>query len=336
MRGFLVALVTLALLFLLVRWIGFDSRGTDIGPAPISGEGDVVGKRDLVPAGLLEVQGDAGRGVAEARVQEKGGVEAGVETARDAATCELVGIVADEREARLPEVRVRLQAFRVWTEGIDVPRLPGPWDHRGWEVHSDAQGRFRFEVPVPTAKLTWLTLHPDPHHDSARIDFGSAQSGGRPALAAGRTDLGTIRLGRTGSIEGIALDLHGIPLAGVELDSGPECPQTWNRGGTSDAEGRYTIPHVPPGVGTVSAKLGGYLDACFEKVIVDAGRTTRGVDLRLGAAPTISGFVLDSSGAALEGVRINGRPAGGGRPRWRSPASTEASGSTCGRIERTG
>lgn len=234
-------------------------------------------------------------------------------TAATAAGCIVLGRVIDEERRGLAQVVVRLFGYKLWAEGRDVPRLAGEYDHRGWEARTDGEGRFRFEVPVPTAMTTQLSITPDPFHDSARVYFGGRNAAARPPLRAGENDLGEFLLAATGAIRGSVSSQAGAPLAGAELQVGADASTTIGREAVSDANGIYQIDHVKPGSHGVGAGAEGWLSEFRKPIEVQAGRVSAGVDFRLKAAPILRGRVEDEHGRGLAGVRLWGWPISSGK-----------------------
>jgi len=228
------------------------------------------------------------------------------------AKCVVFGVVVDEAGAPLQGVAVRLQAYKQWAEGVDVPRLEGRYDMRGFEVATDVDGAFRFDVLPPTAARTSLEVRPDRFHDSHRIWFGKGNNRARPTLTAGVRNLGEIRLATTGAVRGRVTDAHGQPIADVKMDVGPGRSTTYSRGARTGADGTYLIAHAPVGTYAVKAKAEGYLSGYLEPVTVDARRDTTGVDFTLLAAPSIQGIVVDEQGQPIEGAKLWGWPSSSG------------------------
>ncbi|HTF87276.1 MAG TPA: carboxypeptidase-like regulatory domain-containing protein [Planctomycetota bacterium] len=225
--------------------------------------------------------------------------------------CIVLGRAADENDQPLAGVMVQLFAYKVWTEGVDVPRLPGERDLRGFEMTTAADGKFRFETPVPTAESLWLTLEPDPFHDSARKILGGKRQDA-PPLHAGENDFGTIRLVSTGAIRGSVRDESGAPIAGAKLVLGPERSQTLGREGVSDAAGNFMVGHSPAGTMGLNAKAEGYLSEFRKPIDVELARFTDHVDFVLRKAPSLSGIVVDDTGSSIEGARLFGWPKSSG------------------------
>ena len=226
----------------------------------------------------------------------------------------LIGRVVDETQAPLEGATVVLKAYQVWAQGHEVPRLPGPYDFRGWSTTTDAEGAFRFEVPVPSAPWTLFEIAPDPYHADHDLIFGGDRDDAQAPLTAGLRDLGTILLVGTGSIAGTVRDEGGLPIEAAELDVGPveSASYTYGHGANSDANGVFEVGHVPPGTYGVSVKAEGYLSEFLQPVEVHLARTTGGQDVVLRRAPALRGRVVDGAGAPIEGVRLWGWPASSG------------------------
>ncbi|MSR64022.1 MAG: carboxypeptidase regulatory-like domain-containing protein [Planctomycetes bacterium] len=227
------------------------------------------------------------------------------------AECALFGRVVDENDRGLARVSVRLAAYKVWTAGVDVPRLPGKYDMRGWEVTSELDGSFRLVTPVPTAERVSLSIEPDPFHDSAREEFGGRDSDARAPLHAGDNDLGVFRLVATGALRGTVRDAAGSPLENANLRVANDRVTTLERESDSDAGGGYLIAHVKPGTFGVNAECKGYLSEFKKPFLVEVGRVTEGVDFALAVAPTVSGAIVDEQGCGLAGAKLWGWPGSG-------------------------
>lgn len=226
--------------------------------------------------------------------------------------CVVRGRVVDEEGEPLASVPVHLLAYGIWAEGVEVPRLDGPYDMRGFEVDTDSSGAFCIEAPVPTARGTTLSITPDRFHDSYRVDFETGRSRSQPSLIAGERDLGEIRLATTGAVRGRVTAADGRPLDDVWMGVGPDRSSTYGRNARTGGDGTYTIEHAPVGTYAVKAKAEGYLSGYLEPVTVEAWRDTTGIDFVLAVAPTLEGIVVDERGAPIEGVKLWGWPASSG------------------------
>lgn len=263
---------------------------------PVDSPDQVAGERTQVPAQVIASEADAGT------------------------KCVVLGRVIDEHDDPVPGAIVRLQAYKVWAEGVEIPRLEGPYEYRGFEVQTDSDGAFRITAPVPTTKSTWLTIEPGPYHDSHRVTFETLRERALPSLTAGERDLGVLRLAGTGAIRGRVTDVTGLPVGGAKMDTGPGRVMTYSRGGTTAEDGTYSIPHARVGTYWVKVKVEGYLSASRDSITVETGRDTVGVDFVMTPAPTIGGTVRDAAGRPVEGATVGGWPVitdgGGGQGAW--------------------
>jgi len=218
------------------------------------------------------------------------------------------GRVLDEGGASLADARVRIAAHQIWAEGIDLPRLEGRYDLRGFEVRTDATGAFRIEAPPPTTRRTTLTIEAGPFHDSYSLRFGGTRVGDRPSLGADQLDLGEIRLASTGAISGRVTDTQGKPLTDVHMTIGAEKGLTFGRNAWTNASGRYILDHSPVGTYGIEARLEGFINGFRSPILVQARIETSGVDFVLETAESIEGVVVDESGRPLEGAELWGWP----------------------------
>lgn len=225
--------------------------------------------------------------------------------------CVVLGRAVDENDLPLADVRVRLLAYKMWADGVSVPRLQGKAEHYGFEMATGPDGRFRFETPVPTAESTWLTLDPDPFHESARLTLGGKRRDVRAPLQLGDNDLGSIRLGATGAIRGSVRDETGAPVADARLAVRSASGQALGREAFSDAAGNFVVGHAPAGSLSLSADAEGYLTETRTPIDVKLGLFTDNVDFVVRKAPTLSGFVVDDTGAPIEGVMLVSFPTQG-------------------------
>ena len=125
-----------------------------------------------------------------------------------------------------------------------------------------------------------------------------------------------------GILQGFVLDARsGRPVTAATVDViGAERTTT----ASTDNEGRYAVDTLPSGEYRVQARARGYVPAYYGQrdaadrsaaVDVRAGRLTRGIDVRLMPAGTVSGRVFDDRGDGLAGVEIElvGERYGAGR-----------------------
>lgn len=245
-------------------------------------------------------------------VREEVTVEPSRPEAAPPAECIVIGTVLDEDGRPLAQVNVQLSAYQVWAADVDVPRLEGRYDMRGFELETEADGSFRFETPVPSAPRTVLRVRPERFHDSHTVYFDSTRDSAQPGLTAGVRDLGEIRLATTGALRGRVVDRNGAPLADVNVDIGPGRSTTYSRDAYTDADGTYVVAHAPIGTYAIKAKLEGFLSGHLEPVTVERQRDTQVPDFVLEPAPSIEGIVRDELGAPLADVRLYGWPRSSG------------------------
>ncbi len=210
----------------------------------------------------------------------------------------LVGRVLDEAGRPLEGVRLRLRpAGATWSS-------PPPADD-ALEGATDAQGRFRFDVPVPSAERTWLEVEPGRFHALATIPRGDAGEESDLRLLPGSNTMPDIRLAARGAITGRVVGPDGTPIADASIVS-----QTTT---TTRADGTFELGHVATGKVLVRVSAPGLCATTREVVLPRAGVAIAMPEVRLGPRPVISGTVVDRDDAPVEGVRVDARPVGGGQ-----------------------
>lgn len=210
----------------------------------------------------------------------------------------LAGRVLDEAERSLSGVRLRLRpAGTTWSS-------PPPPDD-ALEGATDEQGRFRFDVPVPSAERPWLEVEPDRFHALATILLGDAGSERDPRLLPGSNTLPDIRLAARGAVTGRVVGPDWAPIAEASIVS-----QTTT---TTRADGTFELGHVAPGKVLVRVSAPGLCATTHDVVMPRAGVVIAIPEVRLGLRPVISGTVVDRDDAPVEGVRVDARPVGGGQ-----------------------
>jgi protocatechuate 3,4-dioxygenase beta subunit len=268
----------------------------------------------VVPAPTIEAAPTAAaepRSVAVPETTREESVAASAPPATSA-RCIVFGRLLDENGAPLVGAEVRLYGYKVWAEGLEVPRLSGRMEFRGFEVATGSAGDFRIGAPVPTVARTVLSIHPDRFHDSVTLYFAEAGDRMLPPIDAGERDLGELRVARTGALIGRVLDSEGRPLADVYMDIGETRVTTLGRNAETGADGSYVIAHAPVGTYGVSTKAKEYLSHFEEGIRVEAGRDTLVPDIVLVRAPTLEGTVVDENGRPVAGARLWGWPVGSG------------------------
>jgi hypothetical protein len=194
-----------------------------------------------------------------------------------------------------------------WAAGVKMPSV----DIRGhrtsaFESKSDAEGRFDFDVPVPTSSEVLFFFEPDEFHSIDSREFGPDAGHQQPPLKAGDNDLGAFRLTWTGSIEGTvrAGDGSAIAKAQVSIHGASQC--------RSESDGKFLLEHVPAGSWSLEVKRDGFM-SLEKSVAIEARHRTSGTSIVLERAPSISGMVVDESGAPLAGIQVQGWPAESGQ-----------------------
>lgn len=264
----------------------------------------------------------ADQGLVDAEPRAIAGLGAGTSAAgsestipADPSRCVVIGRVLDVNGDPVVGAQVRLFAFRVWAADIDVPRLAGRFDFRGFEVATDAIGNFRIEAPPPTATRVTFEIRPGRYLDSHTIYFAESGRRMQQPLTAGVRDLGEIRLARTGALIGRVIDTEGRPIADAQVSIGETFTTTLERDTQSTADGTYVVAHAPSGTYGVTVHADRYISHFEPGITVEMGRDSLVPNIVLAIAPTIEGVVVDELDRPVAGARFSGWPVGtnGGR-----------------------
>ncbi|WP_257453084.1 carboxypeptidase regulatory-like domain-containing protein [Archangium lipolyticum] len=116
----------------------------------------------------------------------------------------------------------------------------------------------------------------------------------------------TVALQGAGVIEGFVEDARGRPASGAEVKVSGSTPQVVTTG-----EGGGFSVEVEAGLHVLSARRGDEAGSLDKPVVVSAGKTARGVRLRLGPGATLEGRVVaKASGAPVAGAHVDVSPLG--------------------------
>ena len=257
----------------------------------------------IVLVALTSVAGAAQVSGAEGRTE----VPAGEAVAYPRAL--IFGRVVDLNDKPLAEVGLRLGSVgERWVSKDLYPEAL-----TGFRTVTDADGAFRFDVPVPTSSWTTFSLRPSEFHTRDGRDFGMAGGRDEEPLREGDNDLGTFVLANAGVIAGRIVDLDGAPISGAHARLERTGPGGYTlNSNITGADGVYRIGHIPAGRRDAESLADGFVSAKRTGIEVVEREVTAGVDFILHPSPSISGRVLDASGQPLESARVRGWPVGGG------------------------
>jgi len=161
-------------------------------------------------------------------------------------------------------------------------------DDRNKELSTKTDEEGRFKLAPEAAGCLAVSNHPD---------FGPSE---RVTLRAGEN---TIRLGKSGGIEGQVIDEKGSPISPyvIAVESftksgdGAEGPAVSRQARTvQDQTGSFLLEKLAPGRYILTASADGRPPVHSEPIEVEAGRTTRGVRITLPRGATLTGKVLDA------------------------------------------
>ena len=297
----LLALVALALL----RWSAADSPlSSEPIPAPEQGRSDLrpAAAEELKGAELHGAEGDGREELTSQGVVQDSGGEAWPRAL-------VRGRVLDEHGAPLSGARVSL--VTVGEEWVAPHVYDG--DFPPTEAETGDDGRYEFDLPLPSSSWISLSVTHLPYHVRAGRDFGLAGGRNQPPRLPGENDLGDLVLAEAGGFRGRVLAEDGSPIAGARVSLSGVFPGGYSAGAESDESGAYLVGGVPPGRYQARARAKGYQLQESDSIDVERGIISEGPEFQLALAATISGRVLDQDGVPLAGVKLWGWPASSGR-----------------------
>lgn len=121
----------------------------------------------------------------------------------------------------------------------------------------------------------------------------------------------TVR-GRVLSVDDASDETEVVPLPGAQVAALPQGLRNmaYNEevldatSVTTDAEGRYTMRHVPPGEIEVLAIAPGHVSGTSPRLVLPAAGSANAPDLVLRGGPVLAGRVVDSGGLPIPGVHV--------------------------------
>lgn len=227
--------------------------------------------------------------------------------------CQVEGRVVDSAGVPLAGVSVRLSSVgEAWTTELSDADLAAEVPGGHVVVITAADGRFAFDLPVPTASWVMLYITGSDYHGITGRAFGVAGGRNKEPLRAGKNELGDFVLVATGAIAGRVTDAGGAPLADATVSLSGSFPGGYAVNCSSESDGNYRLGHVPEGTYAVGCKREGYRSEGRAGITVRNAGTSPAVDFVLQAALTISGRVVDPLGQPVANVRIWGWPTASG------------------------
>lgn len=210
--------------------------------------------------------------------------------------------------------------YTVGESWIDDPSFEG--EVGSTEATTDEEGRFEFDLALPTSSWISLSVSCPPFHTRTSREFGFAGGRKEPPLVPGDNDLGDLILQPAGTVRG------QVRNGGAELPTGTRISISLSASASTiscglDEEGHYELSGVPPGRHSVRARSEGFLSVTRDSIEVVAGEVTEGVDFSLEPAETISGRVVDEDSRPVMGAKITGRSVTPGSSRTCSTRSAE-------------
>jgi hypothetical protein len=227
--------------------------------------------------------------------------------------CRVFGRVLDEQSGPLAGVELSLYAVGgPWSKTDKLePDKPADRSYERLRITTGLDGRFEFDAPVPTADWVSLTISPSPYFALVDRHFGPAGGRDKPRLVEGDNDLCDIVLAVRGAVEGRIVSESGAPIAGANAAIAADGDRISNA--SSDESGHFVVGHLPAGPFELGIRAEGWLQPTKVTGVVELGATARIDDVVLTPAPSISGIVVEESGAPVAGVRVRGTPTSRGQ-----------------------
>jgi beta-lactamase regulating signal transducer with metallopeptidase domain/peroxiredoxin len=202
------------------------------------------------------------------------------------------GIVQDENGKPVVGASVHLSIPSTGNSGdygVGKPRVA----LGNFQTNTDTSGRWHCDT-VP-AKLDRISIGVE-HADY--LTEGGGPFGLSPALPELYTRNAVVVLKKGLSATGRVTDNAGKPIAGARVAL---TRLTSKKASTTDAQGRFDLPHLPPGQNKLAIQANGHVPILQEVMVAD-GMTP--VDIRLEAGRAVSGRVLDDENKPIEGAII--------------------------------
>ncbi len=179
------------------------------------------------------------------------------------------------------------------------------------EMNQETDASDSFEAP--DGRFALGGLYPGEWKLSASADGHHMTAPGVQVLVPQGDQVVEIRLERSASVSGIVQDPRGTPVPGAQVgpSQGGSEQSTFFRGGrdedgavVSDADGRFVLENLPPGVFAVEASATDW--AVSEAVTVELapGAAVEGVIVALRNGGRIVGDVFDESGEPMVGRQV--------------------------------
>jgi hypothetical protein len=203
----------------------------------------------------------------------------------------VTGRCVDEKAMTLAGVDVSLETVgERWSATVSAPYAIVD-DRPQFEFHarSDADGRFRFDVPQPDAKSILLVATPGPAQMVLRRTLDHV-------IGAGDADLGDVCCASAGRITGTVRTPAGAPVEGVLVHAQLERESAES---TSDRDGRFLLGHLVAGSWRMEARSPCYELGLARSIDVAAGGDPIQFDFVAEPVPALEGRVVDPDGAPI-------------------------------------
>ncbi|MCY1082506.1 carboxypeptidase-like regulatory domain-containing protein [Archangium lansingense] len=185
--------------------------------------------------------------------------------------------------------------------GVQV-RTHSYWDFIERKALTDASGRFSFEG-LPPQDTYGLTVVHEGLKAALDVDF-KAPEGSDSKLLGERTEL-LVELTPAIELRGIVRDEAGRPILNAEVTVEQQEGEffTYSTSAETDAEGRYVLDALEPGIYQLAVDAEGHLTS--ERQTLEVLKGTGHADFVLPRATLLEGVLVDAEGEPVPGETVN-------------------------------
>jgi hypothetical protein len=251
-----------------------------------------------------------------------GPVDLGRLTMPDGTTIE--GLVVDGHGA--PVVGAEIMPMPTQEEDMDLMAFRNREGQGQEPVRTGPDGRFRLEGLRAGSRYELVAVHPE---------YGMASA---PGVKAPTEEPVRIEMKKMRIFSGRVVGPEGEPVAGAELSwvqesrIGGGASFSASGAGFTDAEGRFQVPELSPGLGDLVARAPGYMEGRLPRTRLATESDVSDLKIVLDRGSVLEVRVLGSEGEPISGVWVNvspQSPTGGLQPFsafGTSPKPTDAEG----------
>lgn len=207
--------------------------------------------------------------------------------------CRIRARVLDARGSAVEGVAVILL-----TKTVETDSLP--------RAKTGADGRFVLVSDRVPASWFSIVVAPPATYARAEVPLGLDAEGNARVLLAGDNDLGDVVLRDRGAVEGRVVSDRGAPIQGAVISVASKS-DVMGMQEVTDANGRFLLGGLPEGKVGLQIQAERWLRPPPVTCTITLRETAHLDDVVLSEAPSISGVVLDESGAPVRGAVLTAR-----------------------------